>query len=224
MRRGALAARVMLAWANMEGRMPARKPGEDVRAALAAVPDHQVGELIAGVLYVSARPSSPHAFTASHLGADVLSLFGRGRGGPGGWWILDEPELHLGDDVLVPDIAGWRRERMPFPPDVAAFELAPDWVCEVLSPSTVRMDRLAKLASYAEHGVAYVWLVDPAARVVEVYRRQGRGWAVVTVADGDDPAARLEPFEAVALDLTAWWRPEGPMMVEEAAGAYAAGG
>jgi Uma2 family endonuclease len=118
-----------------------------------ALPENVVGELVAGELHVSPRPAVPHAVVASTIGMDVGSWFQRGRGGPGGWWILDEPELHFGADVLVPDLAGWRRERMSAPPSGAAIELPPDWVCEVLSPSTVRFDRTAKLAVYARVGV-----------------------------------------------------------------------
>src|SRR5512142_1943672 len=103
---------------------------------LLGLPSHVVGELLEGSLVVSPRPASRHARAASGLGGELHGPFQRGRGGPGGWIILDEPELHLGGNVLVPDLAGWRRERMPQLPDVAAFELAPDWVCEVLSAST----------------------------------------------------------------------------------------
>ena len=109
------------------------------------VPDTLVAELVAGTLYTNSRPASPHALAAATLGMDIGSAFQRGRGGPGGWWIQLEPELHFDGDVLVPDLAGWRRERMPEMPRVAAFELAPDWVCEVLSPTTQRLDRAAKM-------------------------------------------------------------------------------
>jgi Uma2 family endonuclease len=179
-------------------------------ADIEALPEHLVGELIAGTLYVSPRPALPHTVAASELGADLIMLFRRGRGGPGGWIILDEPEVWLGRDVLVPDVAGWRRERLPSVPPDRAMRLAPDWLCEVLSPSTARLDRLRKLPVYAAAGVEHVWLVDPLARTVEVYRRQGETWLLVTIADGAQTEARLEPFEAVVLDLTAWWGEEGP--------------
>lgn len=118
-------------------------------ADLEALPEHVVGELIAGELHVSPRPASPHTVAASVLGFELGGPFHLGRGGPGGWVLLDMPELHLGQDVLVPDLAGWRRERMPRPPRTAAFTLAPDWVCEVLSPSTARLDRALKLPVYS---------------------------------------------------------------------------
>jgi hypothetical protein len=115
-----------------------------------AVPDHFVAEIIRGALVTYPRPAARHAAAASALGAELFGPFRWGRGGPGGWIILDEPELHLAGNILVPDIAGWRRERMPELPDVAAFELAPDWICEVLSPSTEAADRADKLPIYAE--------------------------------------------------------------------------
>ena len=135
-----------------------------------------------------------------------MGPFHRGRGGPGGWVILDldEPELHLGPDVLVPDLAGWRRERMPTVPDVAAFELAPDWLCEVLSPSTVAVDRVRKMPVYAREGVTHVWLVDPLARTLEVFRREGPGDARVN-AWADEDRVRAEPFDAIELELGILW-------------------
>jgi Uma2 family endonuclease len=127
-----------------------------------------------------------------------------GKGVPGGWWILFEPELHLGEDVLVPDLAGWRHERMPEVPDVAAFDLAPDWVCEVVSPRTAAVDRARKLPIYARERVAYVWLVDPLARTLEILRLKDGGWVLTRVHVGPQ-AVHAEPFETVELDMSAWW-------------------
>src|SRR4051812_44978930 len=111
-----------------------RVPAPPATAAdLARLPPHVVGEIVDGVLQVSPRPASPHARAASTLQVDLGGPFDRGRGGPGGWWIVVEPELRFGADVVVPDLAGWRRERLPTWPDVPFFTLAPDWVCEVLS-------------------------------------------------------------------------------------------
>lgn len=185
-----------------EARKPARSPAtyED----LAKVPAHQVAEILDGELIVSPRPAARHAQASSVMGSDLLGPFQRGLGGPGGWWILDEPELHLGADVLVPDLAGWRRERMPAIPDVAAFSLAPDWVTEVVSPSTARHDRVQKLAIYARDGVRHVWLVDPIARVLEVLRLESGRW-LLAAAHGDNEKVRAEPFDAIELDLAAWW-------------------
>src|SRR5262245_52490577 len=145
---------------------------------LVAVPEHLVAEIVDGELVTSPRPAAPHARASSRLGAELGGPFDRGKNGPGGWILLDEPELHFHGNVLVPDIAGWRRERMPELPDAAAFELAPDWVCEVLSPGTMAHDRGAKMPVYAREGVAFVWLVDPSARLLEVFRLDGPHYAL----------------------------------------------
>ena len=171
-------------------------------ADLEALPEHVVGELINGELYASPRPAMPHAVTSSVLGAKLNGAFH--RGGPGGWVLLDEPELHLGQDVLVPDLAGWRRERMPRAPRTAACTLAPDWVCEVLSPSTSRLDRKAKLPVYAREGVRHVWFVDPEARTLEVFRLEGAHHSPLATHTGT-ARVRAEPFEALELELAALW-------------------
>jgi len=171
---------------------------------LLALPEHVVGEIIGGELIVSPRPGPRHAVAASVLGGELVPPYHSGRGGPGGWWILFEPELHLGDDVLVPDLAGWRRERMPAVPETAYFALAPDWVCEVLSSGTARLDRQRKLAVYAREGIAHVWLLDPIQRILEVLRLERRQWMIVSVhADEDEVCA--EPFEATTLPLLRLW-------------------
>jgi Uma2 family endonuclease len=171
---------------------------------LLAVPDHLVAELIDGVLHSQARPAAIHAAAASVLGGELSGPFHRGRGGPGGWVSLDEPELHLGADVLVPDIAGWRRERMPEIPDAAAFELAPDWVCEVLSPSTEALDRAQKVPLYARQGVSHVWLLNPRGRTLEVLALDGAGYRIANVFAGD-ASVRVAPFDAIELELAALW-------------------
>ena len=135
---------------------------------LRGVPDHFVAEMFDGELYASPRPALPHAHAATVLGVELGGPFHLGRNGPGGWVILDEPELHFGNDVLVPDLAGWRRERVPTLPADAYMTLAPDWVCEVLSPSTETLDRGKKLRIYAREGVAHAWLVDPLRQTLEV--------------------------------------------------------
>ncbi|MEI8256915.1 MAG: Uma2 family endonuclease [Deltaproteobacteria bacterium] len=171
---------------------------------LVKLPAGKVGEIVAGELFASPRPAAPHAAATSALGVDIGGPFWKGRGGPGGWVILFEPELHLGEDVLVPDIGGWRRERMPEIPDVAAFTLVPDWVCEVLSPSTARLDRVLKTPAYGTQGVRHVWLVDPIAQTLEVLRlEQGRYVLLLTAAT--DQKVRAEPFDAIELDLAGWW-------------------
>jgi len=175
---------------------------------LCALPDHMVAEIIDGDLFASPRPASPHALASSMLGAVLIAGFGGEPGGagvPGGWWILDEPELHFGQNVLVPDLAGWRRERMPTVPDVAGFELAPDWVCEVISPSTGEIDRGRKMRVYARERVGHLWIVDPILRTLEVYRLEDGRWVVACTHAGTEQI-RAEPFDAVALDMRRWWR------------------
>ena len=176
------------------------------------VPDTKVAEIIDGELIVSPRPSSPHAYAATVIGGDLVGRFHRDSddlGGPGGWWILLEPELHFGEDVVVPDWAGWRRLRMPVFPNTPAFTLAPDWVCEVISPSTARVDRTRKMWLYAREGVSHLWLVEPLLHTLEVYRLEGEHWVVVGTHAGDD-AVRAEPFDAIELRLERWWAPEAP--------------
>jgi len=171
---------------------------------LLAVPANLVGEILFGELLTYPRPASRHARAASRLGVVLGGPFDGALGGPGGWILLDEPELHLRDDVLVPDLAGWRRERMPEMPDTAAFTLAPDWICEVLSPSTAATDRVEKMQIYGRERVGHVWLLDPLAQSIEVFRWEGSAFSLVLTARG---AATLhaEPFDAVPLELGALW-------------------
>ena len=166
-----------------------------------------VAELIHGVLHTNPRPASPHAVASSALGEELGPPFKRGRGGPGGWILLDEPELHLGENVLVPDLAGWRRERMPAIDDVPFFTLPPDWVCEVLSKSTAKLDKSEKLPLYAEHGVAHAWLVDPILRTLELLRLEGGRWGrwSILATHKDDARVRAEPFDAIELQLAVLW-------------------
>jgi Uma2 family endonuclease len=167
-------------------------------------PENKVAEILDGELFLSPRPGPPHASVASQIGMVLGSPFHRGIGGPGGWRILDEPELHLGEHVVVPDLAGWRRERMPVLPGQAFFTLAPDWVCEVLSPATERADRGRKLRIYAEAAVAHAWLVKPTDRTLEVLRLREGAWTIVGLWE-DAAVVRAEPFEAVELDLAPLW-------------------
>lgn len=171
---------------------------------LIKVPDHLVAEIVDGELHTSPRPAPRHAAASSGLGGALHGPFDRGRGGPGGWRILDEPELHLDSDVVVPDLAGWRRERLPALPDEAYFSLAPDWICEVLSPSTAALDRIKKLTVYARAQVPYAWLIDPIGRTIEVLHLESGRWVIVTTCGGAD-AVSLPPFDALPLDLTLLW-------------------
>lgn len=173
---------------------------EDLRQ----VPDHLVAEILDGELHTSPRPAPRHAHACSGISGLLYGPFNSGRGGPGGWWILYEPEIHLHRDVLVPDLAGWRRERMPALPGEPHFTLAPDWICEVLSPSTAAIDRVKKLAIYAREGVGHAWLADPDARTLEVLRLENGRWTIAATFAGTAPV-RAEPFDAIELDLGWLW-------------------
>ena len=168
-------------------------------------PEHMVAELIEGALHLHPRPTPRHARSSSSLGGKLMSPFDFGDdSGPGGWWILDEPELHLGADVLVPDLAGWRRERLPALPDAAWFDLPPDWACEVLSPSTRAVDLTDKRRLYAAAGIAHLWFVDPLARTLEAFALTGGAWTLIAaLRDADD--VRVPPFDAITLPLAALW-------------------
>ncbi|WP_437671310.1 Uma2 family endonuclease [Sorangium sp. So ce131] len=191
---------------------PAEKPRRATYADLEAVPPNKVAELIGGVLHVLPRPAPRHARAASSLGIELGGPFDHGKNGPGGWWILDEPEIHFPDpaaageiDAVVPDIAGWRRERLPELPETAYFALAPDWICEVLSPSTEDVDREEKMPVYAREGVRHAWLVDPIQRTLEVFSLvPGEGWGPAALYR-DAARVRVAPFDAIELDLSVLW-------------------
>lgn len=168
------------------------------------LPEHIVGEIISGRLVTHPRPAPKHARAYSRLGGELDGPFDQGRGGPGGWWILDEPEIHLMGDVLVPELACWRRERMPRLPDTAWFDQAPDWLCEILSPSTARVDRAEKLPLYAQWGVPHVWLVDPDLRTLEAYENDQGRWVLLTTLK-DNEAVSLPPFDAISFALGGLW-------------------
>jgi Uma2 family endonuclease len=174
---------------------------------LMKVPDQMVAEIVDDELHASPRPAPRHASAASSLGAVINGAFHQGRGGPGGWWILDEPELHLGRNVLVPDVAGWRRLRLPRLPDAAFISVSPDWVCEVLSPSTARLDRAKKLAIYAREQIGHAWLVDPGAHTLEVLRLEAGRWTILDTHAGSE-VVRAEPFADIGLDLASLWADE----------------
>ncbi len=171
---------------------------------LDGLPDEVVGEIVAGEIRATPRPDPPHLRAASGLGVFVGGAFGMGVGGPGGWVILDEPRIRFGDELRVPDLAGWRAERYA-EPDRGPYTVTPDWICEILSPSTAAVDRGEKQPLYARAGVGHLWLMDPLARTLEVLRLQGDLWVVAAVFTGES-VVRAEPFDAIELDLAKVWR------------------
>lgn len=167
-------------------------------------PEHLTAQVIDGELYTSPRPAMPHAMAATALGEELGPPFKRGRGGPGGWILVFEPELHLGEDIVVPDLGGWRRETLPQVPKAPFLDVAPDFCCEVLSPATQRIDRILKLPLYAREGVAHVWLVDPIYRTLEVYELRDGVYALVA-SHSETERVRAVPFDAIELDLSILW-------------------
>ncbi len=173
-------------------------------------PPHKVAQIIAGTLHMQPRPAIPHAIATSELGGELRNPFGRGRGGPGGWWILDEPELHFGSgegrDILVPDLAGWRRETMPVPPDTAYCTIPPDWACEVLSPSTRQIDLGPKRDIYTREGVSHLWFVDPDVHTLEAFELKGGQWTLIASLS-ESAAVSVPPFDAISFALSDLWIP-----------------
>lgn len=171
---------------------------------LLALPENVVGEIISGVLHVQPRPRWGHGRAATSLGGELYQPFGRGKGGPGGWVFVVEAELHLGEDVLVPDLGGWRQERAPTNANDAWTDIAPDWICEILSPSTMQRDRVLKAEAYAREGVPYLWYVDPSARTLEAFRLEGKNWLQIA-ALAEDADVSVAPFDAISFKLDALW-------------------
>ena len=173
---------------------------------LESLPEGLTGEILNGQLHTQPRPTGPHGRAEVELAYDLVDSYGRGRRGPGGWWILVEPEIHFitNQEVAVPDLAGWRKERMPQIPQGHRFEVVPDWVCEILSPATASKDREVKMPIYAHYGVAYAWLVDPKRRTLEAYALAEGTWRLLAEASGNDSIA-VAPFDALQLDLSNLW-------------------
>lgn len=173
-------------------------------ADLYGVPDNFIAEILGGELYASPWLQLPQTLALSVLNSKIGAPFDLGDNGPGGWLVLFKPELRMRDDVLVPDLAAWRRERLPAVPTNEYPTAAPDWVCEVLSPATAGIDRIKKLAIYARQGVAYAWLVDPLQQTLEVLRLEAARWTLLAGHEAD-ARVRAEPFAAVELDLGSLW-------------------
>jgi Uma2 family endonuclease len=171
---------------------------------LCDVPDQKVAEIIGGDLWVTPRPIVRHAHAAAMLTAQLIAPFGEGRGGPGGWWILPECEIHFRGDVLVPDLAGWRRSKLKKRSSEAFMTQAPDWACEISSPSTRQLDRVVKAGIYARERVRHVWFVDPGRRSLEVLKLAAGIYVPILSLKGDQLAA-AEPFDAVPFPLQRLW-------------------
>lgn len=174
---------------------------------LYSLPDSVIGEIIDGELIVTPRPSRKHGYTSTVLSEEIGPPYRRGRGGPGGWIFIIEPEIKLGENVMVPDLAGWKEERFIWEEDQNPISVVPDWICEVLSPGTIRLDRIKKMAKYAEHEVNHFWLVDPIVMTLEAYRLESGRWLLLgSYAENDK--VRVEPFQEIEIDLSDLW-PKG---------------
>ena len=186
--------------------LPQKIPAATAYDELLALPENLVGEIIGGQLYTQPRPAGPHNNAETCLGSALNPPFQQGKGGPGGWWIQIEPEVHFIRDIeiAVPDLGGWRRERMPSLPRDHRYEVVPDWVCEILSPGTAKKDRTLKMPLYARFGVAYLWLVDPLEHTLEIYELQAGRWTLVGILK-DDESVNIPPFDAVTFSLADLW-------------------
>ncbi|MBF0099990.1 MAG: Uma2 family endonuclease [Desulfobacterales bacterium] len=169
------------------------------------IPENMIGQIINGELIVMPRPSPKHAGTLSNLTIEIGPPYKLGRGGPGGWIILDEPEIKLGQDIFVPDLAGWKKEKLPQPPSTNYISVPPDWICEVLSPSTEKTDRARKMPIYAQFQVGHLWLIDPIEKILEIFKLIHNQWTVLSIYAEDDKV-KGEPFQEIDIDLkNLWW-------------------
>ena len=188
------------------------KTYESLWEELCDLSENVVGEIFNDELIVSPRPSPKHAEAISSLSGELFGPFKKGKGGPGGWWILNEPELHFEKppqkrekkNVVVPDLAGWKVERLPEIPEMAYFELPPDWVCEVLSPSTARYDRISKMRIYAVNNIPYYWIIDSTHQTLEVFVLQNENYQLAMAYGGNDKVS-APPFDAIEIDLSDLW-------------------
>ena len=180
------------------------KPKPATYADIEALPPHVTGEIIFGSLVTQPRPARRHSRAATRMGMVLGKPFDMGDDGPGGWVFIDEAELHLGPHVLVPDIAAWRIERFTETEEGPWYEVPPDWVCEILSPSTSKRDRTDKMRIYATCQVQHLWLLDPADRLLEVYERQGSSWLRTQIFQ-DREDVKAPPFDAITFSLGQFW-------------------
>jgi hypothetical protein len=183
-------------------------------ADIEALPPNVVGEILFGALHAHPRPARRHSAAASGIGGILTPPFNFGNNGPGGWIILDEPELHLGPHVVVPDLAGWTADRLVGKGDGAYFEEVPDWICEVQSPSTRLLDIGPKRRIYATYEVPHLWHVDPISQTLEVFKLQKQDWLLThTFVGGEDVNA--PPFDAITFPLKLLWPFDAPIKPEE---------
>ena len=182
----------------------AKKLPHDLYAELEALPANMVGEIVFGTLHAHPRPARKHGRAAGGLNIAIGAPFQFGRGGPGGWVFIPEHELHLGPEIIVPDISGWTVQRYPANETTSYSIVPPDWLCEVLSPSTKRLDRFQKLPIYAEHGVKHCWFVDPIEKTLEVFILADGAYKIGPTFT-DSAAVIAPPFEAHTFDLSLLW-------------------
>ena len=171
---------------------------------LYGIPENTIGEIIDGELIVSPRPSRKHGYAATTLVEEMGPAYHRGRGGPGGWIFITEPEIQLGEHTLVPDLAGWKNERFPREEEQNAISVPPDWICEILSPGTVRNDRVRKMPKYAKFEVQYIWLIEPIAKTLEAFRLEAGRWVLLGFYTENDKV-RSEPFHELEFNLGDLW-------------------
>ncbi len=194
----------------MAGPVKRRATYADIEAA----PPHLVAEIIDGELYTHPRPSPRHGAAANSLSDELTGPFQKGRGGPGGWVFVVEPEIKFGKDILVPDIAAWRRERLKTYPEKNYFTTIPDWACEILSGSTEKRDRTLKMRIYANAGVPHLWLIDPRLQILEAYENRDHRWVKAGDWNSDD-AVRAPPFDAISFSLADLWPLDRPLGLHE---------
>jgi Uma2 family endonuclease len=173
---------------------------------LLKIPENLTGEIINGELIATPRPSRRHVHAASALGIKVAPSYQfEEGGGPGGWIIYYEPEVHFSTEVIiVPDLAGWRKERLTTPAEEHRFIICPDWICEIHSPHTAQRDRIIKMRLFAQYQVPHVWLVDPALKTLEVFRLESGKWFRLDAFSENDKV-RAEPFPEIEIDLSVLW-------------------
>jgi len=171
---------------------------------LCDLPENLVGEILDGELIATPRPSREHGHAASILGVEIIPPYHMGKGGPGGWIFIGEPEIALGADIVVPDLVGWRKERFPEKEDHNWISVVPDWICEIVSPGSIRLDRVKKMGLYARHLVPHYWLLDPFGKTLEVLKNESGRWLIIGTFAEDDKV-RAEPFQEIEIDLCLLW-------------------